>query len=249
MNGGYRARKRAISSTFTFRAIYQIDGQVRPSPYPIRLLRPHQIGKQTGPGRVGRHDDRLAPGPLRHDPVYWALDLETGGLDPRYHDVVSVGMVPIRGGRIRVGESFYSLVKPLRAMTEQSITIHHLDPADLAGAPALEDVLPSIVARLGEGVLLVHCAMVDVPFLRRACARAGVAWPRPLVVDTMRLLARLARRADSEPRPPVALAAARAHFGLPPHRSHHALSDAMATAELFLMLVHRLKARRLHGLL
>jgi len=183
------------------------------------------------------------------DPVYWALDLETGGLDARRHGVVSVGMVPIRSGHIRVGESFYSLVNPAQRMTAESTTIHQLSPRDLDRAPLLGDVLPSIVARMTEGVLLVHCAMVDVPFLRRACVREGLRWPRPQVVDTMRLLARLARRPDSEPGPPVALAAARAHFGLPPHRSHHALSDAMATAELFLMLVHRLKARRLHGLL
>ena len=132
-----------------------------------------------------------------------------------------------------MGESFYSLVNPAQEMTAESMTIHHLNPRDLEAAPRLQDVLPLICGRLSEGVLLVHCAMVDVPFPRRACAGEGLPWPRPQVVDTMRLLA---RRPGSEPRPPVALAGARAHFGLPPHRSHHAMSDAMATAELFLML-------------
>lgn len=213
-------------------------------------------GPKTGSGEVGKLSTSLTSrGRIKRrisrwdDPVYWALDLETGGLDPRRHGVVSVGMVPIRSGRIRVGESFYSLVNPAQEMSAESMTIHRLNPRDLEAAPRLQDVLPLICGRLSEGVLLVHCAMVDVPFLRRACAGEGLPWPRPQVVDTMRLLARLARRPGSEPRPPVALAGARAHFGLPPHRSHHAMSDAMATAELFLMLVHRLKARKLHSLL
>ncbi|HYQ80643.1 MAG TPA: 3'-5' exonuclease, partial [Anaeromyxobacteraceae bacterium] len=30
--------------------------------------------------------------------VYWALDLETGGLDPRTDPILAVGMVPLRQG-------------------------------------------------------------------------------------------------------------------------------------------------------
>ena len=36
--------------------------------------------------------------------VYWALDLETGGLDPRRDPVLAVGMLPIREGTLRLGD-------------------------------------------------------------------------------------------------------------------------------------------------
>ena len=48
---------------------------------------------------------------------------------------------------------------------------------------------------------------------------------------------------------PRALDAARAHLGLPKHRAHHALADALATAELFLALRARLDASLLRHLL
>jgi DNA polymerase-3 subunit epsilon len=186
-------------------------------------------------------------------PVYWSLDLETGGFDPERHDVASVGMVPIRNGRIRVGEAFYSLIKPVRELSLESVTVHHLLPDELEAAPSLADVLPAVDARLREGVLLVHGGAIDLPFLRRAYAREGCSWPRPPVVDTMKLLLKLSHRRGASgvhrDRVPMTLWGARAHLGLPVHRNHHALSDAMATAELFLVLADRLRARRLQRML
>jgi DNA polymerase III subunit epsilon len=185
-------------------------------------------------------------------PVYWSLDLETGGFDPDRHDVVSVGMVPIRDGRIRVGESFYSLIKPVRELSLESVKIRHLLPDELENAPSLSDVLPAIDARLREGVLLVHGGAIDLPFLRVAYAREGRSWPRPPVVDTMKLILKLSHHGARGPRQnrvPTTLWGARSHLGLPRHRNHHALSDAMATAELYLVLAHRLRARRLQSML
>jgi DNA polymerase-3 subunit epsilon len=182
----------------------------------------------------------------------WALDLETGGFDPSKHDIVSVGMVPIRAGTIRQVESFYSLVRPTRPMSPDSIAIHGIKPEELEGAPRLRDVLPDINARLQEGVLLVHYATIDVPFLRDAYSSNRLRWPRPAIVDTARLLIKLHRRDPFGPRRedvPTTLWQARAHFGLPEHRRHHALSDAVATAELFVVLADRLHARRLRNLL
>jgi DNA polymerase-3 subunit epsilon len=185
-------------------------------------------------------------------PVYWSLDLETGGFDPERHDVASVGMVPIRDGRIRVGESFYSLVRPDRELSLESVTVHHLLPDELEAAPSLADVLPAVDARLREGVLLVHGGAIDLPFLWRAYARESYSWPRPPVVDTMKLLVRLSHHralAVRRDRVPMTLWGARSHLGLPAHRNHHALSDAMATAELFLVLADRLRVRRLQSVL
>jgi hypothetical protein len=43
---------------------------------------------------------------------YWSLDLETSGLQPRRHQIISVGMVPIRSGAIDWGGHDYTLVRP-----------------------------------------------------------------------------------------------------------------------------------------
>lgn len=187
--------------------------------------------------------------------VYWALDLEATGLDPSADHIVSVGMVPVRGATIRVGECWHSHVR-LEAGAQSSIDalrVHHILPGEAANAPPLAEVIDEVDRRLREGVLLVHVADLDVRLLREAARRTGRRWMAPRVVDTAVLAWRLHQR-TTWPRTPARgpsldLSALRAASGLPPHRAHDALADALATAELFLLLRARLGAATLRALL
>jgi DNA polymerase-3 subunit epsilon len=183
----------------------------------------------------------------------WSLDLETGGLDAATDPILSVGMVPIRDGVIALGDALHTLVRPDTVPGEASLTVHHILARDLGDAPPLPDVLPGIARRIDGGVLLVHQRRIDIPFLHQAFRRCDLELPVFAVVDTVDLLLRYARRHGllnpERPSFPTGLADARARFGLPPHRAHEALSDAVATAELFLVLAHRLEATRLSQLL
>lgn len=198
----------------------------------------------------------LWPSPPWDSVVYWALDLETGGLDPRADPILSVGMVPIREGGIRLGEAWTTLVRPdhAEAIAPSSMRAHHLLPGDVRDAPLLRAVLAEIDRRLREGALLVHQAALDVPFLRRAYRRNGMRWPDPAVVDTVALLVKAAKRArlidpDAADREPeLNLAAARRRVGLPDYGSHDALVDAVSAAELFLVLRKQVGARTLRDL-
>jgi DNA polymerase-3 subunit epsilon len=182
--------------------------------------------------------------------VYWALDLETTGLDPAADHVLSVGLVPVRGGTIRYGERYCRLVRPpsLDRMAAGGLRAHHILPGELRAAPPLAVVLPEVGRRIREGVLVLHHAPLDLAFLAHGHERAGLAWRKPPVVDTVDLLVRAHRlRHRFDPAaPPAALSLARAReeYGLPPHRAHDALADAVATAELFLALVARLDIAR-----
>jgi len=194
--------------------------------------------------------------PRWEEVTYWSVDLETGGLDATSAALLSVGMVPVRAGTIRLGEAFQSLVRPRPEddFSHDSMRAHQLVPSDVNEAPALEVVLREVDRRLEGGVLVVHQASLDVTFLRRAHAATGLRWPRPRVVDTVDLIVRASHRShfiDPSPaplEPLLNLAAARRHYGLPDYGSHDALTDAVATAELFLVLRRTLGARRLREL-
>jgi DNA polymerase-3 subunit epsilon len=197
----------------------------------------------------------LWPSPPWDEVVYWTLDVETGGLDPKHDALLAVGMVPVRRGAVTLRESWQSLVRPdAGAVSVESIRAHQLVPADVEAAPPLGDVVAEIDRRLREGVLLVHNSRIDVGFLRRAYQRCKRSWPRPVVVDTVDLLVRLLKLQrfvdpDAGERPPVLnLSAARRQLGLPDYHAHDALTDAIATAELFLVLRRRLNARTLRDL-
>ena len=188
--------------------------------------------------------------------LYWALDLETGGLDAGKDPILAVGMVPIRERRIRLGEGYRTLVRPggSRRIDPRSGRAHQLVGGEVRDAPLVDDVLPEIVGRLAGNVLLVHHRRIDVAFLQEACRRTGVKWPGPKVVDTVDLLVRAAKRArfftPDVPlaEPPLNLSLAREAHGLPPYQAHDAFTDALAAAELFLVLRHELRARTLRDL-
>jgi DNA polymerase-3 subunit epsilon len=188
--------------------------------------------------------------------VYWALDLETGGLDAKRDPVIAVGMLPVRAGRVRLGEGYETLVRPEddRPIRPGSVRAHQLVWEEVKDAPPIAEVLPEIERRLADGVLLVHHRGVDVAFLKDAYRRVGRRWPAPPVVDTVDLLVRAAHKAHrahpelpADP-PNLNLSAAREARGLPPYQAHDALSDALATAELFLVLRNALRARTLRDL-
>lgn len=192
--------------------------------------------------------------PAWNEVTYWALDLETSGLSSN-DQILSVGMVPIRHGVIEFGAHYYSLVRPVRpdALSAEGIKVHHILPRELDSAPRLEEVLEEIKARIDHDVLLLHYSSVDLSFLQRYFRAACKPWVKPAVVDTVVLLGRLGerrRRFEPHAKPfPIGLAAARAAFGLPGHLEHHALWDALATAELFLVLRQQLQARTLRQLI
>jgi DNA polymerase-3 subunit epsilon len=193
------------------------------------------------------------PSPPWDSVTYWALDLETGGLDPRRDPILSVGMVPVREGGIRLGEAWTTLVRLEGAMEidPSSIRAHHLLPGDVRQAPLIGEVLVEIDRRLREGALLVHQAALDVSFLRSAYRRAGLRWPDPPVVDTVALLLKAAKRARfvdpdaPEHEPELNLSLARRRVGLPDYGAHDALTDAVSAAELFLVLRRQVGAKRL----
>ena len=188
--------------------------------------------------------------------VYWSIDLETGGLDPKNDPIISIGMVPLEQGVIRYGTAWASLVQPQarNGISTASIKAHQLVPDEVRNAPPLPDVLREFDRRLGDGVLLVHQASIDVRFLRRAFDECGMKWRRPTVVDTVDLLLKLSRKQRfmdphaREKDPVLNLAAARASLGLPEYQAHDALTDAVSAAELFLVLRRKLGATKLREL-
>lgn len=177
--------------------------------------------------------------PLSEVPMV-ALDLETTGLDERRHGIVSVGAVPFTLGRIPLAQRRYWVVKPPRPLDEASIAYHHITHSEVADAPDLDEVLDELLEVLAGRVVVVHFRNIERPFLDAAVKERrgeGVLFP---MIDTMSLEARLhrqtlwARFRRWLGRPPVSirLNASRERYGLPPYQGHHALVDALATAEL-----------------
>jgi DNA polymerase-3 subunit epsilon len=188
--------------------------------------------------------------------TYWVLDLETGGLESRSDPILAVGMVPVRAAHVQLGEAFRTLAQPEdgTVINPESVRAHQLVWGELREAPPLPAVLHEVAQRLENAVLVVHHRGIDVPFLRNAFERHNLLWPRPQTVDTVDLLVDAARREHMRrpelpaDRPVLNLTMARRKYGLPDYQAHDALTDAVATAELFLVLRKAIGARTLRHL-
>ncbi|MBU0808121.1 MULTISPECIES: 3'-5' exonuclease [Pseudomonas] len=175
--------------------------------------------------------------PLEQVPLL-ALDVETTGLDANQHAIVSLGLLPFNLQRIRCGEARYWVVKPASELSSESVTFHHITHSDIRHAPRLGQILDELLTVMAGKVMVVHYRSIERSFLDQAVREhlgEGLQFP---VIDTMQLEARLHRQPNWWERllrrQPVSirLADSRLRYNLPPYQAHHALTDALATAEL-----------------
>ena len=177
--------------------------------------------------------------PLNEVP-FVALDFETTGLNPQEHGIVSAGMVPFTLARIRCQKASHFIVKPRQTLLSESVTIHGITHSDVQSAPDLDDVLHEFLPKLAKQVVVVHYRKIERDFLNLALlARIQEQLFFP-VVDTMVLeeqilqkqrsvISRLLGRRSTLS---LRLPDIRERYGLPRYHLHHAMTDALATAEL-----------------
>ena len=169
-----------------------------------------------------------------------SVDVETTGLDPQLDRVISFGAVPIVQGRIGSGGAVYGLVNPQRDLPSQSIVIHGIRPQDLLEAPTAPEALRPLAEIVRGAEVIAHAEWVERGFLSKPLRSLGVRLPRKLI-DTAQLY-RLWEVERGRPDPGFrSLGDVAEALGLPAHRPHHALGDALTTAQVFLALATHLE--------
>lgn len=182
---------------------------------------------------------RSIPGPATPfgELEFVALDLETTSLDPASADILSVGWVVIRSGRVDLKTATSCLVRP-SGDVGSSASVHGLTDTVVEGGQDWSIVLGKIVEALTGRVLLVHHAGLDQALLDRLCRQRFGAPLLVPVVDTLALEHRRQRRRHhvDEARS-LRLPDLRTEYGLPTYAAHDSLVDAIATAELLIAMV------------
>ena len=176
--------------------------------------------------------------PLKNAPLL-AMDFETTGIDPDTCDIVSIGVTPFSLQRIYCRESSHWIINPLRQLTEESVVVHGITHSQVVEAPNLESILDQLLAAMTGRLVVVHYRQIERPFLANALRKLVDETIEFPVIDTMRLETAMLQRQQSKfarllrkPLPSVRLGDCRERYGLPHYQPHHALTDALATAEL-----------------
>ncbi len=167
-----------------------------------------------------------------------ALDIETTGLDPASAEMLSVGWVPIENGAVQLSGARSRLIRP-QGNVGQSATVHGLTDTRMREGEPLERVFLALLADLQSSILIVHHATLDIGMLKRASRDvAGSVLPLP-IVDTLAMHKQKVLREHGVIGPnTLRLAAVRESYGLPEYAAHECLGDAIATAEVFVAMIH-----------
>ena len=166
------------------------------------------------------------------DVPYVVFDLETTGSSAGRGGITELGALKLWRGQ--VVEEFSTLVNPGRLIEPFVVRLTGITDRMVAGALPISEVMPRFEEFVEGSVLVGHNVHFDCAFL--TAARAGSPLPNPLL-DTLKLARCLVpglRR--------YRLSSLVSHFGVRAMPNHRALSDAAATAGVFLRLSKLLRS-------
>lgn len=169
-----------------------------------------------------------------------AMDFETTGLDSEKDEIITIGIVPFTLNRIYLNRAKHWTVRPRQKLDENSVVIHGITHSDIMDAPDLSEIIEEVLNDLSGKIMVVHYRTIEREFLDQALKRRlgeGIEFP---VIDTMeiesliqsKLTSGFWNRLKRKKPESVRLGQSRMRYGLPAYTPHHALTDAIATAEL-----------------
>ncbi len=166
------------------------------------------------------------------------VDFETSGFDVNKDKVLSMGWVAIRNSQIRLTSACHIVVDQPTVHEHDAARIHHLRPETLRNLGLSEQqAFAQLFDVLKGKVVVAHGSVIEKRFLQHYITvnygqtSLSLIWLDTLKMEQYREQLRQACR-------DWRLSSVRSAHGLPEYQAHNALSDAIATAELYLSQIH-----------
>ncbi len=153
------------------------------------------------------------------------VDTETTGRDPKMADLLEIGAVKIKAGK--VVDRWSTFVDPGRSIVGHQM--HGITDKEIKGAPTPKDAAAQLLKFAGDAVLVGHNVGFDLGFLEEAIG-GGFRFETGQYLDTLVL----AREGYPDWAESYKLGDLARFFGIELKDAHRALPDAEATAQLLL---------------
>ena len=161
---------------------------------------------------------------------YVAFDLETTGLSCDTDEIIEIGALKVRGGKIC--DRFISLIHPKKMISGAVEALTGITNDMVKTASEVSQVIPEFVDFCGDDILVGHNIMFDFRFTKTFAGRLGLKFEHQ-GVDTLKI----ARVVHSE-LPSKRLEALCEHYQIINESAHRAYHDALATAKVYQMMAH-----------
>lgn len=172
---------------------------------------------------------------MRCDEVeFLVADLEMSSLDSKEGEILSVGWVVIKNGKIQLSSAEHHLLKTKKSVG-QSATIHNLRDCELQEGRNIMFVVERFLTLAAGKVLVFHHSPLDMAYLNKASIELFSSPMLLLVVDTLEIeKKKILRHKEHIESGELRLAECRSRYNLPAYPAHNALMDALSSAELLL---------------
>lgn len=182
--------------------------------------------------------------PLRQQRLV-VLDLETSGLNLQRDQLLAIGAVVIEDGAIDFSQQFEATLLREGHQASASTLIHGIAPSAIAAGDDPAEVLLAFMEFLGDSPLLAFHAAFDQHMLARALKESlGLRLRHPFF-DVAELAPLLCPQVSFRQ---AGLDDWLGYFQLQAAERHNASADALATAELALILFSKARQQQLDSL-
>jgi DNA polymerase-3 subunit epsilon len=148
--------------------------------------------------------------------------------------------VPFDLNRVYLNQAKHWTLKPHQKIGDESVVIHGITHSDVRQAPDFGVIMDELIQTMSGHIMVVHYRFIERAFLSKELelrVKDGLEFP---LLDTLELEALIQHaetgglwnRLKGKKRQSIRLGKSRTRYGLPAYTPHHALIDAIATAEL-----------------
>lgn len=165
---------------------------------------------------------------------YIAFDVETTGLNPAENEIIEIGALKVREGK--VAERFMELVRPLSPVSPSITALTGITNQMVSSARSRHDVISDFLAFCGEDILIGHNVSFDYSFVKTSAAAEGLPFEKS-GIDTLKIAQKVHKDLESR-----SLESLCRYYHIENRSAHRAYHDALATAKLYQTLAHYFEA-------
>ncbi len=165
--------------------------------------------------------------------TFVVFDIETTGFSAKFHEIIEIGAVKIKDGKII--DKFSEFVKPLNPIPYHITELTSITQNMVDGAESIETVLPKFLEFVKGVPLVAHNAKFDMGFIKKKAESLHLE-TEFCYIDTLFLSRAILTKLKKHKLDIIAK-----HLGFPFEGHHRAVFDAEVTTRIFLYFLDSLK--------
>ena len=103
---------------------------------------------------------------------YVAFDVETTGLDPEQNEIIEIGALKVRNGK--VVERFMKFIRPTEEISQTITDLTGITNEMVVNAQSREQVIPEFLDFCREDILIGHNVAFDYSFMKMGALAVGL---------------------------------------------------------------------------